>query len=82
MPTKKQKQQKKPNFLVKVFRFFFPKNFKAELYKGMYQGQTMQQGISPKVVPTWWLGKGLRKLVDPKHKVKFGKEKDSNGQEK
>jgi hypothetical protein len=54
---------------VRLYRFFVPKNFGAELYKGRVIGDKIKRGeISPKAVPTWWLGKGIRKLVDPKHK--------------
>ena len=65
-----------PNFWNKLFRFFFPKDWKGELMKGRMAGEQLRQGkISPKVVPSFWLGKGIRKLVDPKHELKIGKKK-------
>lgn len=74
---KKQKVEKKSNWLVRLFRFFVPKNFQAELYRGMQMGEDIKQGkLSAKVVPTWWLGKWTRKLIDPKHKMKIGKNKE------
>ena len=82
---KKQMPEKKPNWIVRVFRFFVPKNFRQEIERGKYIGMQVQSGnIPPEVfeaVPTYWLGKLLRKIIDPKHKMKFGKEKDNtNGQ--
>jgi len=53
-----------------------PKDFKAEVTKGMMIGEQVRQGkITPKVVPTWWLGKLVRRLVDPKRKMKVGEKK-------
>ncbi len=76
MKKKKKKLIKKTNILIKVFRFFFPKDFHAELIKGMQAGEDIKRGkLSPKWLPTWWLGKGVRKVIDPKHKMKVGKEK-------
>lgn len=64
--------------LIKIYRFFIPTNFKDEMLKGQIIGQQIRQGaMKPEIVPTWWLGKGLRKLIDPKHKMKFGKEKEN-----
>ena len=69
---KKQKKQKKETLLVRIYRFFVPKDFKAELQKGMLQGNEIREGrLTPKVIPTFWLGKAIRKLVDPKHKRKI-----------
>ena len=84
---RKQKPEKKPSWLVRVFRFFIPKDFKQELERGKFIGMQVQSGYVPpevfEAVPTFWLGKLLRKIIDPKHKMKFGKEKDyTNGQEK
>ena len=74
------KQTKKRNwfvrFWIRIFRFFVPKDFKAEVTKGMMIGEQVRQGkITPKVVPTWWLGKLVRRLVDPKRKMKVGEKK-------
>ena len=72
----KRKILRKSSLLVKIYRFFVPKDFKAELTKGAIIGERLRQGkISPKAVPTWWLGKGIRKLIDPKHKMEVGKKK-------
>jgi len=86
MNEKKKKQEKKKNviirILIKIYRFFIPKNFKEEMLKGRIIGEQIKQGaMSPKIIPTWYIGKGLRKLIDPKHKMKVGKDK-TNGQEK
>lgn len=63
--------------LIAIYRFFIPKDFKAELAKGAMRGEELIRGkISPKVVPTWWIGKLVRKLVDPKHEMKVGKKDD------
>jgi len=62
--------------VIGIYRFFVPKDFKAELIKGQIRGEQIRSGqLTPKMLPTWWLGKGIRKLVDPKHKMKIGKEK-------
>ena len=74
---KSKKEVKKTSWLIKVFRFFFPKDWKTEMMKGRMAGEQMRQGkISPKVVPTYWLGKGIRKAVDPEHKLKVGEQKE------
>ncbi len=57
-------------FLSKVYRFFIPKDFKAELRKGMQIGQQPGQSVGNAL---FQLGKGARKKVDPEHKMKFGK---------
>ena len=59
-----------PSFWYKLFRFFFPKNFRAELRKGMQIGQQPGQTIGNAM---FQLGKGARKVIDPKHKMKVGK---------
>lgn len=78
MPRKKQgkknKTVKKVNIFVKIYRFFVPKNVIASLYEGMQRGAEIRGGRHiEKAMPTWWIGKGLRKLIDPKHKMKVGK---------
>lgn len=68
--------------LSKIYRFFVPKEgYKAAYQSGLIQAQQMKaNGLTPKVIPTWWIGKGLRKIIDPLHKMKVGnKEKDSGG---
>ena len=61
----------------KIYRFFVPKDFKDQMLKGRMRGEQIRQGmLDPKILPTWWLGKGLRKLVDPKHKMKIGENKN------
>ena len=82
---KKQKQLKQSSnpwirFWVRIFRFFVPKDWHEELAKGMMMGEKMRRGeISPKIFPTYHLGKALRRIVDPKHKMfsKKDKEKES-----
>jgi hypothetical protein len=74
----KQKINSLKKFVVGIYRFFVPKNFGEELLKGRIIGEQIRQGkISPKVVPTWWLGKAIRKLIDPKHKMKIGEKRDN-----
>jgi hypothetical protein len=69
------------NFLTRIYRFFIPNNFKEEYQKGQilasqYKSDILTKILNPRYYPTYWLGKGLRKLVDPKHKMKIGKEKE------
>jgi len=59
--------QKKPNLLSRIFRFFFPKNFMAEVARGKAIGNEMMSG---KKNPAYMLGKGVRKVVDPKHNTR------------
>lgn len=60
-------------YLNKIFRFFFPKNFKEELQRGLFEGDKIRRGeLAPKMFPTWWIGKVVRKIIDPKHKMKVG----------
>ncbi len=64
---------KKLNLLEKIFRFFFPKDWKGEMIKGRIIGEQIREGrLTPKMLPTYWLGKGIRKVIDPKKKLKFG----------
>ena len=43
----------------------------------MRKGQELRQGRDiEKYVPTYWIGKLARKIIDPKHKMKIGKKKD------
>ncbi len=59
------------NIFIKIYRFFIPKDWKGELHKGMMAAEQIRQGkLTPKMLPTWWIGKGVRKVVDPKHKIK------------
>jgi len=70
--SKKNKQAKKTSIPEKILCFFFPKNFKGELARGMEIGAG--SGIAKGL---WHLsfgfGKLLRKIVDPQHKMKFEK---------
>ena len=82
MAKSKIKKRKKTNWLARIFRFFIPKDFHASLYEGMRIGEELKRGrITPKILPTWWLGKGLRKIIDPKHKLQVGKEKKGDKDE-
>ena len=85
-PNYPDKAPEQHGFWYKLFRFFVPKNFRQEIERGKYIGMQIQSGnVPPEVfetVPTFWLGKLLRKIIDPKHKMKFEKEKDNtDGQE-
>jgi hypothetical protein len=76
----KENKKKNPimNFLTALYRFFVPKNFSEEMLKGKIIGDQLKQKlITPKISPTWWLGKGLRKVIDPKHKMKIGNKKEN-----
>lgn len=43
------------------------------MYKGRVVGAQIRSGqLSPKIIPTWWVGKGIRKLTN---KLKITKEK-------
>lgn len=56
-------------FLKRIFRFFFPKNFMFEMHQGIEEGKRKAARNNP----AFLLGKGVRKIVDPKHKMKFSK---------
>lgn len=72
---KKKRRQEQPSLFRRIYRFFVPKDWQADVYKGMVYGQQWREGhLSPRVVPTYWVGKLLRKIIDPKHKMKIGKE--------
>lgn len=66
------------SFWYKLFRFFFPKNFGAELRKGMQIGQQPGQTLGKAM---FQVGKGARKVVDPEHKLKVGKNKTNEAQQ-
>lgn len=73
--SKKKKTENKPNFFIRLYRFSIPKDFHAELVKGQMIGENIRRGrVSPKVIPTWWLGKVLRMIIDPNRKMKVGKD--------
>ena len=56
----------------KIFRFFFPKDWKGELRKGIKIGKQSGQSLGGVMFD---LGKKARKVVDPEHKMKLGKKK-------
>lgn len=65
---------KKPSFWNRLFRFFFPKDWKAEFQKGKEIGAASR--VARKIGGGMYdLGKATRKTVDPKHKMKIGKQK-------
>lgn len=70
---KQKSRERKPNFWSKLFRFFFPENFKGELKKGMEvgKGSHVTQELGRRL---YGLGKVTRKKVDPEHKMKIGKQ--------
>jgi len=71
---KRKKQVQKFSFLVKVFRFFFPKDWKASFQKGKEIGSA--SGIAKKVGgKVFDAGKTARKRVDPEHKMKIGNQR-------
>ena len=74
---KHKKKTKKPSWFARIYRFFVPQDFKTQLYQGMKAGEDIRRGkISPKIIPTYWLGKGVRRMVDPKHKMRVGKQEE------
>ncbi len=75
--SKKQKTNSLKKFITRIFRFFFPKDWIGEIIKGQIVGEQIREGrLTPKMMPTWWIGKGLRKIIDPKHNMKFGGKKN------
>lgn len=70
-----QKKKKATNlsFWTKIFRFFFPKDFKGEFKRGMEMGKG--SSISKKLgTGLYSLGKAARREVDPEHKMKIGRQ--------
>ena len=78
---KKQKEKKSQNPWVKLFRFFFPKDFKKEMARGMEMGKG--SNVTKKLGEgLYGLGKATRKVVDPKHTMKIGDQKKKKGKKK
>ena len=76
---KKRLLKKEHNIFYRIFRFFFPKDWREQMYQGQLAGAQLRQGkITPKILPTYWLGRLARKIVDPKHKMKIGNKDESN----
>lgn len=67
-PKRMKKKAKKVSFWTKVKNFFFPKNFKQEMQKGMEMSSPYGLGAG-----LYKLGKFVRKKIDPEHKMKIGK---------
>lgn len=60
----------------KIKNFFFPKDFKNEMYRGMKMSSPY--GCSAVLIPILTgLGRLARKIVDPQHKM-FGQERRIN----
>ncbi len=59
--------------LKKIFRFFFPKNFMQEIKRGIETGKNKPAEYAGGKL--YDLGKKARKTIDPKHKMKIGKNK-------
>lgn len=73
--TKKEKQIAKPKIWIKIFRFFFPKDWKAELRRGKEIGSS--SGVAKKIGGGMFdLGKTVRKKIDSEHKMKIGKQRN------
>jgi len=63
--------KKKQNIWIRIFRFFFPKDFKKELGRGMEMGKG--SNVTKKLGEgLYGVGKFARKKVDPGHKMKIG----------
>ena len=71
----RSKKKTKTSLAVKIFRFFFPKDFAGELRKGIEMGKmsNVSRELGGKIYD---LGKWTRGKVDPEHKMKMGKHKD------
>ena len=68
------------NIIKKIYRFFVPENWSDSMLQGKIAGDNLRNKLlTPKISPTWWLGKGLRKLIDPKHKMNIGKDNNKDG---
>ena len=75
----KKKKVKKISFWAKVKQFFFPKDFKREVRKGMDSGKIIRDKVGG---AAWDTGKALRKKTDPKHEKDYSirKKKDKEQQ--
>lgn len=76
--SKKNKNKKQKNLspLNKIKNFFFPKDFGAEIARGMYISSPY--GCSGIIGGGLYkLGKLMRKIIDPKHQM-FGQGKEKN----
>jgi len=70
---KRKQRTTKYRIWTRIFRFFFPKDFKKEIKKGMEAGKA--SNISKKLGEgIYGLGKFTRGKVDPEHKMKIGKQ--------
>ena len=81
---KTRNSKKEHNIFYRIFRFFFPKDWRMQMYQGQLIGAQLRRGkITPRLLPTYWLGKLARKIIDPRHKMKFGDKKEiTNGNER
>jgi len=73
--SKKNRRARKASTLEKISRFFFPKDFKGELARGI------EIGAGSGIAKGLWhlsfrLGKLARKVVDPQYKMKFEKKRE------
>lgn len=65
---------KKYGFWMRIFRFFFPPDFKGELRKGLEVGKA--SGVARKIGGGLYeVGRFARRKVDPEHKMKIGEQR-------
>ncbi|GAG41557.1 unnamed protein product [marine sediment metagenome] len=71
-------EMNKPSIPERIFRFFFPKDFKGELKRGMEIGKG--SAVAKKIGGGLYdVGKAARGKVDPEHKLKIGSQKEKHG---
>ena len=70
-PAQKKAQARKPSIWVKIFRFFFPKDFWGELKRGMQMGKA-SKAAEKLGGGLYGLGRFARRKVDPEHKIRTG----------
>jgi hypothetical protein len=63
-----KKKAKKTSFWTKIKQFFFPKDFKGEMKRGMDSGKIIRDKVGG---AAWDTGKALRKKVDPEHQKDY-----------
>jgi hypothetical protein len=74
----KDKSKKRLSLLPRIKNFFFPKNFKQEMFRGMYMSSPYGCG-NVLFNLLFGLGKLIRRAIDPGHKMfRQGKEKDGS----
>jgi hypothetical protein len=83
--NKKKEQKKNNNICRKIKQFFLPDDFRHEMRKGLYLGSHSKlapnsETGNPGIIwfLPWTIGKLIRRIVDPKHKLKIGSTKTND----